>query len=602
MSASHTDRVVRIGAGAAFANDSALAVPQLLESDPPDYIVLEHLAEGLMSPLAEAMARDPALGFSTNVLDIHIGPNLARIVQSGVKVITNAGGLNPAGAAAALERLAAEQGLALRIAHVEGDDLRGRVEEFAASRQADMYSGRAWPEEIVSANAYIGAFPIAEALSMGADIVIVGRSTDSALTLGPLIHEFGWKPEDYDLLAAGTLAGHLLECGAMSAGGTFTDWLKLPDWENIGYPIAECRADGTFAMTKSAGTGGLVSAGTVTEQMVYEIGDPSRYLVPDVACDFTGVRMADAGPNRVEVSGARGRAPNGCYKVCVTHHEGWRMTVALVVVGQRAVEKARRMTAGLLNRAARVVKARQLAPAHASEIELVGGGDISGFAADDATEVTCRMVTLHETREAANLYAHETRCSMTNASAGTMAFGPAMVTPVNRLFSFLLPRREVPLTITLGAQRRDWVAPEVAPDRALAAETGSLPPLPDPATFDTPVPLARLAWARSGDKGDIFNVGVIARKAEYYPYLLAALDEDTVTQWYAHVLDGQDCPGARRYPLPGSHAMNFVFENALRGGQTVGLKVDSNAKGMGQRILAMEVHIPAELAAAEGLG
>lgn len=601
MQASTTGRVVRIGAGAAFANDSALAVPQLLRDNPPDYIVLEHLAEGLMSPLAEAMARDPALGYSTNVVDIHIGPNLSRLMQYGVKVVTNAGGLNPAGAAAALAKVAAEQGLAPRIAVVEGDDLRPRIGEFASAGTREMYSGRPWPEDVVSANAYLGAFPIAEALAMGADIVVTGRVVDSALTLGPLIHEFGWTPEDLDLLAAGTLAGHLLECGAQSSGGTFTDWLDIPDWEDGGYPIAECRADGSFVLTKPEGTGGRVSIGTATEQMLYEIADPRAYLVPDVTCDFTHVQLTELAPDRVEVSGTRGTPPSGSYKICVTHAEGWRMTVALAVVGQRAVEKARRMTAGILNRAARVVTARQLAPAHASEVELIGAGDISGFAADQATEVTCRMVTLHETKAAADLYAHESRCSMTNSSAGTMAFGPAMVTPVNRLFSFLLPRGEVPVTITLGDTTRDWSPPAAVPPAAPARPEIALPPLPQPAPGDVTVPLSAIAWARSGDKGDIFNIGVIARRPEFYPSLLAALDEGTVTRWFGHVLAGQDCPGARRHALPGSHSVNFVFENALRGGQTVGLRLDSNGKGMAQRLLTLPVRVPADVAAAAGL-
>jgi len=591
------DRIVRIGAGAAFANDSALAIPQLLRSDPPDYIVVEHLAEGLMSPLAEAMKTAPELGYSTNVIDIHLGPNLARLMQYGVKVVTNAGGLNPAGAAAALARVAAEQGLHPRIAVIEGDDLRGRIDEFASAAHCDMFGGGPWPEQVVSANAYLGAFPIADALRRGADIVITGRVVDSALTLGPLIYEFGWQPDDYDLLAAGTLAGHLLECGAQATGGTFTDWLDIPDWEDIGYPIAECRGDGTFVMTKSVGTGGLVSVGTVGEQMVYEIGDPAAYLVPDVTCDLTRVRLEAVGENRVAVSGAHGLPPSGDYKICVTHADGWRMSVALPVVGERAVEKARRMTTGILNRAARAVTARQLAPAHATETELIGSGALFGGRTDDAVEITCRMVSLHHCRRAAELYAHETRCAMTNASAGTIALGPATVTPINRLFSFLLPRQEVLVTITIDGQRQSWSPPVAAIAGRPSPIQHEAPPLPDDAC-DQRVPLIRLAWARSGDKGDIFNIGVIARDRRYYPYIAAALAPDRVRDWFAHVLEGQQCTGPLRFPMPGSHAINFVFENALRGGQTVGLRLDSNGKAMAQRLLQFPVAVPSHLVGA----
>ena len=209
----------------------------------------------------------------------------------------------------------------MRVAAIDGDDLLPRVDELRAAGIRDMFSDAPFPEcEITSCNAYLGALPIAEALSRGADIVVTGRVVDSALVLGPLIHEFGWKSDDYDRLAAGTAAGHLLECGAQVSGGTFTDWRDVPNWSDAGFPIGECHADGTIVITKPTGSGGLVSVGTVAEQLLYEVGDPQAYLVPDVTCDFSGIALKDVGPNRVEVSaeqeGIRRRQRTKC--VCPT--------------------------------------------------------------------------------------------------------------------------------------------------------------------------------------------------------------------------------------------------------------------------------------------
>ena len=590
--------MIRIGAGSAFANDSALTTPQMLAKNPPDYIVYEHLAEGLMSPLAEAMARSPELGYSVNLVEVHLGPNLRALKQAGVRVVTNGGGLNPAGAARALARLAEEAGVSLRIAVVEGDDLRDRSDEFAARGYRDMYSGAAWPAKIVSANAYLGAFPIAEALDRGADIVVTGRVVDSALALGPLIHEFGWTPTDYDRLAAGTAAGHLLECGAQATGGAFTDWLDVPDWENIGYPIAECRADGSFVLTKPDGTGGLVSLGTVAEQLIYEVGDPAAYLVPDVACDLSGAALREVGPDRVEVSGVRGRAPSDDYKVSATYADGWRMNVVFPVLASDAAVKARRLAEGYLARAARAAAFLGASARRTAHIDVIGAGELFPAGGRGSDEVAARIVSFHDDARSAGVYANESRCSMTNGCAGTMAMGMPTVTPVARLFCFMLPKAEVSATVTLGGETWAWTPTQTGYRAAPRAEEP--PPRPPSQPCDARAPLSRLAWARSGDKGDLFNVGVIARRPEYYPYICAALDEQRVADWFAHVFTAPSKRRAKRYLAPGFNALNFVLEEALGGGQTVGLRLDSNAKAMAQHLLRIEMAVPQALLTIRG--
>jgi hypothetical protein len=587
-------QVVRIGAGSAFANDSALTTPQMLAKDPPEYLVYEHLAEGLMSPLADAQARSPELGYSLNLLEFHLGPNLKAIKDAGVRVVTNGGGINPAGAARALERLAREAGVSLRIAVVEGDDLRARSDAFAARGYRDMYSGAAWPAKIVSANAYLGAFPIAEALARGADVVITGRVVDSAITLGPLIHEFGWGPGDYDLLASGTAAGHLLECGAQATGGTFTDWLDVPDWDDIGYPIAECRADGSFVLTKPEGTGGLVSVGSLAEQLIYEVGDPAAYLVPDVACDFSGAKLREVGPNRVEVTGVKGRAPGDSYKVSATYADGWRMNVVFPVLASDAAAKARRLAEGFLARAARAAAFLGTTPHHTAQIDVIGAGELFPAGNRGSEEVAARIASFHDDARSAQVYASETRCSMTNGCAGSMAMGMPTVSAVARLFCFMIPKADVPVKISFEGDSWPWTP---------ALTEQSAPRGPEPvephaaAACDARVPLVRLAFARSGDKGDLFNVGVIARRPEYYPYICAALDAQRVADWYGHVFTAPEKRKAKRYLAPGFNALNFVLEESLGGGQTVGLRLDANAKAMAQQLLRIEIPIPQALLA-----
>ena len=226
----------------------------------------------------------------------------------------------------------AEAGLSLKVGVVLGDDLLPQIETLT-SRLEPMEAGAEKPARFMSANAYLGAAPIAAALKAGADIVITGRCVDSALCLGPLLHEFGWELRDFDRLAGGSLAGHIIECGAQASGGLFTDWRDVPDWDNIGYPVAEISADGSFIVTKPKGTGGLVSFGTVAEQLVYEIGDPACYMLPDVTCDFSAVKIEEIGEHRVRVSNARGRPPSDRYKVSATYLDGFRAVAHMTIGG-----------------------------------------------------------------------------------------------------------------------------------------------------------------------------------------------------------------------------------------------------------------------------
>ena len=316
---------IRIGGASGYWGESAMATPQLLEAG-VDYLVYDYLAEITMSILARAHARDPAAGYAGDFISAVLKPHARAIAAQGVKVIANAGGVNPAACGDAARTLIREQGLNLKVAVITGDDLLAELDRIATEAPAEMFTGTAFPDKdrVASINAYLGAFPIARALAEGADIVITGRCVDSAVTLGACIHEFGWSTSDHDLLASGSLAGHLLECGPQATGGNYTDWEEAGDIANIGYPIGTVSSDGSFTVTKPEGTGGCVTVGTVSEQMLYEIGDPQAYILPDVVCDFSEVKISQLGPDKVHVSPARGYPPPDHYKTCLTYGEGYR--------------------------------------------------------------------------------------------------------------------------------------------------------------------------------------------------------------------------------------------------------------------------------------
>ncbi|HEU4374458.1 MAG TPA: acyclic terpene utilization AtuA family protein, partial [Telluria sp.] len=334
-------QIVRIGGASGFWGDSATGAVQLVQSGQVDYLVFDYLSELTMSLLATARLKSPALGYATDFVAVAMRAVLKDAMARGMRIIANAGGVNPRACADALASLAAELDVAVSIAVVEGDDVMPQLDGLRAE-------GVALPPKILSANAYLGALPIKLALDAGAQVVITGRCVDSAVTLGALLHEFGWQIDDYDCLAQASLAGHLIECGAQGVGGLHTDWESVPDWAHIGYPIVECRPDGGFVITKPAGSGGLVTPATVGEQLLYEIGDPSRYILPDVVCDFTAVKLEQVGPDAVRVRGAKGYPPTPTYKVTATYADGYRCNAQLTVIGFDAARKARRTAEAIL--------------------------------------------------------------------------------------------------------------------------------------------------------------------------------------------------------------------------------------------------------------
>jgi hypothetical protein len=589
-----SEKIVRIGGASGYWGDTMSAPRQLVEKGEVQYLVFDYLAEVTMSILAKMRQRSPDAGYATDFIALAMKPLIGEIARKRIKVVANAGGVNLEACRKALEQVAAEAGVRLKIGTVEGDDLMPRVDELRAMDLRDLATGAPLPERLLSVNAYLGGFPIAAALGAGADIVVTGRCVDSALVLGPLIHEFRWAPDDYDRIAAGSLAGHLLECGAQATGGNFTDWQDVADgWDDMGFPIAEVRADGTFVVTKPSGTGGLVSPLTVGEQMLYEIGDPSAYLLPDVTCDFTAVRMAQQGADRVLVTGARGRAPTATYKVSATYPGGFGAVGTMVVAGIDAAAKAQRNGEAILRKTRRMLAEMGLGDFSQTALQVVGAESLHGASAQPVArqvrEVVLRLAVRHAKSEGAELFSKEyvgSGLSMATGRCGLTAGRPT-VSPAVRLHSFLIDKRKVPITVRVDGT-------PVALAHAVAVGGGEIAPPPATVRDELPpgrrveVPLIRLAVARSGDKGNDANIGVMARRAEYLPAIRAALTPAAVKRYFAQFVEGE----VDRFDLPGINALNFVLRDSLGGGGTSSLRLDTQAKTYAQLLLGFPVPVP----------
>lgn len=594
-----TGKVVRIGGASGALNDSVIAVPGLLTVEGLNYLAFDYLGEGAMGLFRRMKQADPASGFLTDFVDLHVGPFLGELKARGIRVIANAGGMNPEGLAELIRQRGRDQGLDLKIATVTGDDVEPLLPQLRAEDLRDMYSGAPLPEGDIGIQAYLGAFPIARALAAGADMVITGRVVDSALILGPLIHEFGWGPEDYDLLAAGTVAGHLLECGAQATGGTFTDWRDVPDWANIGFPVGECHADGSVVMTKPDGTGGLVSVGTISEQLLYEVSDPQAYIVPDVVCDFSGVTVEQIGPNRVRVAGAKGHPPTGSLKVCGTYDDGWRSVALIPITGIDAVAKAERTAAAMLERTGTLLAQRGLPGWMRSHVEVIGTETAYGPRARNLAprEVLLKIVVDHAQPAAAMLFGREQTTAIMNMAVGT-SIAPIIAAPrafpLTGMFFGLIGRDRAHAQVRLDGQALDFADPVKADfDPAVIVR----PPVPmcEMAGEMTDVPLIALAWARSGDKGRLFNVAAIARSPAFLPYIRASLSIDAVTEWYRHLFDDPANARVEIFDVPGTHAINIVAHDAQGGGINLSPRFDAAAKSMAQHLLEMPVRVPLAL-------
>ncbi len=580
---------LRVANCSGFYGDRLSAPRELLEGGEIDVLTGDYLAELTMLLLWRARAKDPAAGYATTFLR-QMEDVLGLALERGVKVVANAGGLNPAGLAAELRALADRLGVRARVAHVEGDDLLCRLPELQPSLPPGVAP--------VTASAYLGGWGIAEALAAGADVVVCGRVADASLVTGPAAWRFGWARDDWDRLAGAVVVGHVLECGTQATGGNYAFFQEIPDPASPpGFPVAEIEADGSAVITKHPGTGGLVSVGTVTAQLLYEIGAPG-YLNPDVVARFDTTSLEQVGPDRVRLSGVRGEPAPAHAKVAVNWLGGFRNTMTLVLTGLDVQAKARFAEAALLARLGGRERFQEI------DVRLLGCSRPDPRRQDEAVAELRVTVKDPDPAKVGRAFSNAVvELALSSYPGCYPTTPPGGETPYGVYGAVLVPAEAVEQVVVTPDLERRVVAP--GPARAAAGDPVGIgrppqpPDPPDPPGGPTePLPLGAAFGARSGDKGGDANLGIWADSQEGYAWLARHLG---VERFKALVPEAADLE-VRRYPLPNLLALNFVVAGLLGEGVSSSTRFDPQAKGLGEYLRAKIVDLPVALARRGGGG
>jgi len=563
----NAQQAVRIANCSGFYGDRHAAMREMITGGEIDYVTGDYLAELTMLILARDRAKAPDRGYAKTFLT-QLEECLGLALERGVRIVSNAGGLNPAGLAAAVRALADRLGLDVEVAHVEGDDLVGRAGELGFGSP-------------LSANAYLGAWGIVECLTAGADVVVTGRVTDASVIVGPAAAHFGWQRSDYDALAGAVAAGHVIECGVQATGGNFAFFTEIPDLTYAGFPLAEISADGSSVITKHPGTGGLVSVDTVTAQLLYEIGGP-RYANPDVTLRVDSLALSDDGPDRVRISGVRGEPPPPTLKVSLNGIGGFRNSTTFVLTGLDVDAKAELVRRQL--EAALTVK-----PA---ELEwTLARTDHPDADTEEAASALLHCVVRDP--DPVNVGRQFSSAAVELALASYPGFTVTAPPGEGQVYGVFTPgyvdAAEVPHVAVLADGSRVDVGP--------ASETKALEPvgpfaLPEPLPFGETrrIPLGRIAGARSGDKGGNANVGVWVRTNAQWRWLAHALTVEKLRELLPETTDLV----VSRHLLPNLRAVNFVIEGILGAGVAYQARFDPQAKGLGEWLRSRFIDVPEE--------
>lgn len=589
---------VRIGNAGGYWGDDLTALKRQLMGGPLDYITMDFLAEVTMSILQRQKAKNPELGYAVDFLD-QLAECLPIIVKKKVRVIASAGGINPIGMGRKIVEMAKNMGLDLKVGIVYGDNIVDQLYELSAAgeRFTNMETGEDFfgvRSRISSANIYLGAEPVVKALDAGCHVIVTGRVTDTGITLAPMIHEFGWDMDDWDRMAAGIVAGHLIECGAQATGGNITDWRDVKNYHNIGYPIIEMSRSGEFVVTKHKNTGGMVSEKTVKEQLVYEMGDPSNYISPDGVARFDTLQLSSDGKDRIKISGVKGRPEPDCLKVSMSFEDGWKASGAVLVSGPETYEKAKTI--------ADIFWKKLNHKYEATHTSMIGSGSIwpEALAGEQTNEILLRFGVRDKNIGKVRDFGKALSTLILSGPAGMAVTTGGRPKPqrVVAYWPALMHRSRVTAKVlsidTSGDEDFNEISfpirvrstlPQAESDKRTKTRSKKA------TGRSSEVRLQELCYGRSGDKGDTCNIGLLARSPAAFDWMLENLSEQKVRDFFKGITLGK----VVRYELHNLQGLNFLLEETLGGGGTKSLMIDPQGKTLAQALLQMRVKVPASI-------
>ncbi|MCX6124493.1 MAG: DUF1446 domain-containing protein [Proteobacteria bacterium] len=592
---------IKIGNAGGYWGDDPTALKRQVEGGHLDYISMDFLAEITMSIMQKQRSNDPKMGYAKDFLGM-LEEVLPQLLRNKTKIITNAGGVNPVACAEAIAALASKLGLKPKIAIVHGDDILNQLDQLRAKGCTfkNMEDGREFSgvaDKLEAANVYFGAGPVVEALKSDPDILVTGRVTDTGITVAAMIHEFGWEKNDWDKLAAGIVAGHIIECGCQATGGNFTDWHLVPSFKEMGYPIIEMNQDATFIVTKHANSGGLVSLDTVREQLFYEMGNPKAYITPDVVADFSTIQLASGGKNRVRVSGVRGYEPTALYKVSMAYQDGYKVLGTICISGPNARKKAEAF--------ARIFWDKAGSDFTATETEYFGWNACHRSLGhqEDGNEIILRIGARDHDQAKLRKFSKLVPALILSGPPGVCVLGGApKPTEVVSYWPALMPKSAVKPRVAIydgGVKNERIIDADVIGNFEASQMNTQIASKPSQSVTDIlkgglqakSVPLSTIALGRSGDKGDMANIGILARSPKAFLWLESWLTAQRVKDLFQEICFGS----VVRYRLDNMSGYNFLLDASLGGGGTLTLRTDAQGKTFAQGLLRQLAPVPQDV-------
>lgn len=600
-----TNKSIKIGNAGGFWGDDLKAFKRQLTGGDLDYITADFLAEITMSILQKQNSKNPKLGYVTDFVD-QIRDTAEILAEKKVKVITNAGGINPEECARQIIQVLKSKKVDLKVCIVDGDNILDDITNLYPEKTSfkNMETSENFDQikdKVESANTYLGILPIVKALELGADIIITGRVTDTSLTMAPPIYEFGWKMDEFDKIASSLVAGHIIECGAQASGGNYTDWHKVKVWDNFGYPIVNIYEDGNFEVTKHENTGGLINCDTVKEQLLYEMGDPSFYISPDVVVDFSTAKLEIVAENKVRVSGIKGKASTPTFKVSMAYEDGYKATSSIIIAGGNTLNKAKTFEYIFWKRLGLNFEK--------TNTEYVGYNSCHKNLAPpiDPNEILLKLDVYDNDKSKITEFSKSIAPTILSGPMGVaVTGGRPRIQNVMTYWPTLIEKKYITSFVKFFNK-----AGEIEKKIEVSSITGFEEEIPSYQTsakqissnvfYNTRVEfpgqnviklkLSKLCLARSGDKGDTVNLGIIARSNKIYDFIKTHITADFIKNMFMVVCKGK----VIRYELDNLKALNFLLEESLDGGGTKSLMIDAQGKTIASAFLNQEIEVFPEL-------